>query len=191
VNINKRKYGQLPLPTLAAPKIKMPQPIVPTHVWEQVRDTAVVCGSIKRAAEQHSVSYVAARQRARREQWPVARRLNKAIELAKTAARKSTEAEQGRVTSVTSTSDALVNILAEDEHQTKLSLSRSARQLAAQGETASLDKANRVHDVAKTAALVHRWNDRGDPGILNVAILTGEIPVFGTSKSNYGLGIPN
>jgi hypothetical protein len=162
----------------------MPQPIVPIHQWEQVRDTAVACGSIKRAAEQHSVSYVAARQRARREQWPVGRRLNTAIELAKTAARKSTEAEQGRVTPVTSASDALVNILAEDERETKLSISRSARQLAAQGETASLDEARRVHDVAKTAALVHRWDAQQHPNILNVAILANQIEVPRVDDNN-------
>jgi molybdenum-dependent DNA-binding transcriptional regulator ModE len=155
----------------------MPQPIVPIHQWEQVRDTAVACGSIKRAAEQHGVSYVAARQRARREQWPVARRLSKAIEVAKGAARKSIEAQQGHVTSVTSAADALVDILAEDERETRLSLSRSARQLAAQGETASLDEAHRVHDVAKTAALVHRWDRQQHPNILNVAVLANQIEV--------------
>ena len=149
----------------------MPQQIAPSHQWEQVRDTAVACGSIKRAAEQHGVSYVATRQRARREQWPVATRLDIAIAKAKQAATRSIEAATGHVTRVTSASDALVNVLAEDERETKLSLSRSARQLAAQGETASLEKAHRVHDVAKTAVLVHRWNDREDPGILNVRIL--------------------
>ncbi len=118
----------------------MSQPILPTDQWERVRDTAVACGSIKRAAEQHSVSYVAARQRAKRERWPVATRLNTAIVKAKQAATRSIEAATGHVTRVTSASDALVNILAEDEHETKLSLSRSARQLAVQGETASLTR---------------------------------------------------
>ena len=61
---------------------------------EIVKDAAVACASIKRAAEQHSVSYVAARQPAKREQRLVARCLNKAIELAKTAARESIEVEQ-------------------------------------------------------------------------------------------------
>lgn len=155
----------------------MPQLIVPTHQWEQVRDTAVACGSIKRAAEQHSVSYVAARQRARREQWPVARRLSKAIEVAKGAARKSIEAEQGRVTSVTSASDALVNILAEDERETRLSLGRAARQMAQQTETARLTEAGKMHDVAKTAAIVHRWDQQQHPNILNVAVLANQIEV--------------
>ena len=156
----------------------MPRPILPTDQWEQVRDTAVACGSIKRAAEQHNVSYAAARQRAKREQWPVATRLNTALVKAKQAATRSVEAATGHVTSVTSASDALVNILAEDERETKLSLSRSARQLAAQGEIAPLDKAQRVHDVAKTAALVHRWEDRKDPGILNVRVLAGGKAAF-------------
>ena len=137
-----------------------------------MRDTAVACGSIKRAAEQHGVSYVAARQRAKREQWPVATRLNTAIVKATQAATRSVEAATGHVTRVTSASDALVNILAEDERETKLSLSRSARQLAAQGETASLDEAHRVHDVAKVAALVHQWDkEHPHPGILNVRVL--------------------
>ena len=156
----------------------MPRPILPTDQWEQVRDTAVACGSIKRAAEQHNVSYAAARQRARRERWPVASRLNTAIVKAKQAAAGSIEAATGHVTRVTSASDALVNIMAEHEQKTKLSLSKASMNMAQQAETAPLKAAGRVHEVAKTAALVHRWEDRKDPGILNVAVLAGGKAAF-------------
>jgi molybdenum-dependent DNA-binding transcriptional regulator ModE len=108
----------------------MPQPIATQEQWNQVRDTAVACGSIKEGARVHGVSYQAAKQRAKREAWPVARRLNKAIVQARTAASRSLEAATGSVTSVTSTPDALVSIMAEHEHKTKLSLSKASMNMA-------------------------------------------------------------
>ena len=44
--------------------------------------------------------------------------------------------------------------------------------MAQQAETAPLEAAGRMHDVAKTAAIVHRWdgNEQGNP-ILNVRVL--------------------
>ena len=72
---------------------------------------------------------------------------------------------------VTSTSDALVTLLAEDENKTRLSLSKASMNMAQQAETAPLRQAPDLHSVAKTAALVHRWEDRKDPGILNVKVL--------------------
>src|SRR5882724_6152636 len=104
----------------------MPQPIATQDQWNQVRDTAVACGSIKEAAGVHGVSYQAAKQRAKREAWPVARRLHKAIVQARAAASRSLEAATGRVTSVTSTPGALVSIMAEHEQKTKLSLSKAS-----------------------------------------------------------------
>ncbi len=68
--------------------------------------------------------------------------------------------------------------MAEHEQKTKLSLSKASMNMAQQAETAPLDKAHRVHDVYKTAAGVHRWDDRKDPGILNVAVLAGGKAAF-------------
>jgi molybdenum-dependent DNA-binding transcriptional regulator ModE len=149
----------------------MPQPIATQDQWNQVRDTAVACGSIKEAAAVHGVSYQAAKQRAKREAWPVARRLNRAIVQARLAASRSLEAATGRVTSVTSTPDALVSIMAEHEQKTKLSLSKASMNMAQQAETAPLEQAPDVHSVAKTAAIVHRWGNEQGNSILNVRVL--------------------
>ena len=156
----------------------MPRPIATQDQWNQVRDTAVACGSIKEAAAVHCLSYGAARERARREQWPVARRLNKAVTAAKAAASRAVTATTGRVTSVTSTSEALVNILSEQEHKTKLSLSKATMNMAQQAEEAPLEQAPNLHKVAQTAGIVHHWEGRKDPGILNVAVLAGGKAMF-------------
>src|SRR5260370_38294239 len=108
----------------------MPQPIATQDQWNQVRDTAVACGSIKEAAAVHGVSYQAAKQRAKREAWPVARRLNKAKVQARAAASRSLEAATGCVTSVTSTPNALVAILSERKDRTKLGLTKYAPEAA-------------------------------------------------------------
>jgi len=156
----------------------MPQPIATQDQWNQVRDTAVACGSIKEAAGVHGVSYQAAKQRAKREAWPVARRLHKAIVQARAAASRSLEAATGRVTSVTSTPGALVSIMAEHEQKTKLSLSKASMNMAQQAEEAPLEQAPNLHKVAQTAGLVHHWEGRKDPGILNVAVLAGGKAMF-------------
>ncbi len=53
--------------------------------------------------------------------------------------------------------DAMQSALADDERETRLSLSRSARNLASQGEAAELHQAGDVLQAGKLAALVHRW----------------------------------
>jgi hypothetical protein len=143
-----------------------------------VRDTAVACGSIKEAATVHGVSYGAAKERAHREQWPVARRLSKAVAAAKAAASQAVTVTTGRVTSVTSTPDALVSIMAEHEQKTKLSLSKATMNMAQQAEEAPLEQAPHLHKVAQTAGIVHYWEGRKDPGILNVAVLAGGKAAF-------------
>jgi hypothetical protein len=62
--------------------------------------------------------------------------------------------------------------MAEHEHKTKLSLSKASMKMAQEAETAPLEQAHDVHNVAKTAAIVHRWdgNQMGN-SILNVRVL--------------------
>lgn len=56
--------------------------------------------------------------------------------------------------------DILLEELAENEKETKLSLSRSAKRMAKDAEQATLKHAPYVNQVAKTAALVHGWSER-------------------------------
>lgn len=54
----------------------------------------------------------------------------------------------------------LENILADDSKETRTSLSKSARRLAKDAETAPLDQAGDVLQVGKLAALVHGWSSQ-------------------------------
>ncbi len=64
------------------------------------------------------------------------------------------------VTTVTQRpADAHSAILAEHERETRLSLARSARKLATEAESANLGQSGHVLNVAKTAAVVHKWGD--------------------------------
>lgn len=70
--------------------------------------------------------------------------------------------------------DALMNILSEDERETRISLSKSARKLAKQAEDAPLEQAADVLQAAKTAAIVHRWQDGANTAgsvIVNIALM--------------------
>lgn len=81
------------------------------------------------------------------------------------------------VAGVTKPADALSEILAEDERETRLSLSRAARKLSRDGETARLDQAGDVLQTGKLAALVHRWeaSDQAPRLTLNLYGVAGEM----------------
>jgi hypothetical protein len=74
--------------------------------------------------------------------------------------------------------DVLLTELREHDRQTKLSLARSASRMAKDAEQANLRDSGHVHEVAKTAAIVHRWNQPQDAGILNVKVLAGGKAAF-------------
>lgn len=64
--------------------------------------------------------------------------------------------------------------LAEDSRETKLSLSRSARRMAQQAESAKLEEAADVLQVGKLAALTHGWgqSDGNTQGaVINVNLI--------------------
>ena len=78
------------------------------------------------------------------------------------------------VQSVHSIPDRLVSEMADAEKQTRISLARSTQRLAKDAEYVKLRDSGHVYTVAKTAAIVHRW-DQKDQGtgnvVVNVAIL--------------------
>ncbi len=64
------------------------------------------------------------------------------------------------VTNVTTLpADAHLHELQAHERETRLSLARSARKLATEAESAELGQSSHVLNVAKTAAVVHKWGD--------------------------------
>lgn len=73
-------------------------------------------------------------------------------------------------TSPTKPADALREVLADDSRETRISLSRAARNLAAKAEGAELDQAGDVLQVAKTAAMVHSWEQAGGGTSINILI---------------------
>ncbi len=60
------------------------------------------------------------------------------------------------------------------EHETRSSLARSAARLAKKSERTTLGNSGHVHNVAKTAAIVHRWDAKSENSqnvVVNVALL--------------------
>ena len=54
--------------------------------------------------------------------------------------------------------------LADNERETRLSLSRYAKRAAQDSENATLRDAPLVHKAAQVAGIVHKWNDTGAQG---------------------------
>ncbi len=70
--------------------------------------------------------------------------------------------------------DNVQSELARLEHKTRTSLARSAANMAEKAETATLRASGQVHNVAKTAAIVHRWDSKSENSqnvVVNVALL--------------------
>lgn len=85
--------------------------------------------------------------------------------------------KEQRVTNVTNpvtvAADNIQNELAEAEHETRLSLARSAKHMAKRAEKAKLNESGDVHNVAKTASIVHKWDSKTNQNnvVVNVALL--------------------
>ncbi len=82
---------------------------------------------------------------------------------------------QETVRTVRTPADTLTEVLSEHERKTKLGLasyaSREAQRAASKGQ---LRDAGQIHNVAKTAAIVHRWDAKTENTqniVVNVALL--------------------
>jgi hypothetical protein len=153
----------------------MPAPS--TTDWPAVKATAIARNSIKEAAALHNVPYDAAKQRACREKWPVGRRLGKAVQEAKSLEQAQlVKVNPSAVTSVTSTADALVTALAEDNRETRMSLSSATRKAARslQGMPGGdiVNGARKLKDVVSSAGIIHGWNESGNDQGADMLILS-------------------
>ncbi len=124
---------------------------------EAVRILAIEHG-LKKAAELSGVPYTTVRQWSVRGQW-------KAVP----------SHSNGTVTNVTTgPADALQAELQGHERETRLSLARSSARMAKDAETVTLRDSKHVLNVAKTAAITHRWEgqDKQQTNVMvNVALL--------------------
>ena len=68
------------------------------------------------------------------------------------------------VTTVTKPSTIVLDELAENERETKLSLSRYARKAAKDSESATLRDSKQVKAAAEVAGIVHRWGNQDKQG---------------------------
>ena len=80
---------------------------------------------------------------------------------------------QETVTTVTRPSVAVLDELAENERETKLSLSRYTKRASKDAENAKLRDAPYVKQVAQTAGITFKWNDREQSNntVVNIALL--------------------
>ncbi len=72
------------------------------------------------------------------------------------------------------TVDNVAAEIAKLETETRTSLARSAAHMAKSSEKAGLRSSGQVHNVAKTAAIVHRWDAKSENTqnvVVNVALL--------------------
>ncbi len=134
----------------------MASPIHQKHVnREAVRILALEHG-LKRASELSGVNYETVRKWSQRQHWNSTVQHSKAI-----------------VPSVP-IGDNVASELQSCERETRLSLARSAKRLSSDAEHVSLRDSQHVHNVAKTAALVHGWEGKSQSQgnvMVNVALL--------------------
>lgn len=80
---------------------------------------------------------------------------------------------QDTVTTVTKPVQVLLDELADNERETRLSLSRYAKRAAQDSEKATIRDAPLVHKVAQTAGIVHKWNEKeqSSNAVVNIALL--------------------
>jgi len=75
------------------------------------------------------------------------------------------DAQTKRVTNVTKAiADRVSDELADNERETRLSLSRYAKRAAQDSENATLMDAPLVHKAAQVAGIVHKWGDNDKQG---------------------------
>ena len=69
--------------------------------------------------------------------------------------------------------DSLASELAEAETQSRISLARSVKRLAKDSEDVTLRDSGHVYTVAKTAAIVHKWDQKSPQAnvMVNIALL--------------------
>ncbi len=85
--------------------------------------------------------------------------------------------------------DVLLSELATLERETRLSLAKSAANMANQAQSAELKASSDVKNVAQTAAIVHRWDAKEQQTgnvVVNIALL-GVDPA--TVRSDMVLGV--
>jgi len=82
-------------------------------------------------------------------------------------------ASQSVPNGVKATVEKISDELADNERETRLSLARSARRMAKDAEQATLRNSGEVKNVAQTAAIVHRWDQRQTQAnvMVNIALL--------------------
>ena len=73
---------------------------------------------------------------------------------------KQINAKATLVSTVSKAGDILIDELADNERETRLSLSRYARRAAKDAEQASLKDAPYVKSAAQVAAITHKWGDQ-------------------------------
>jgi hypothetical protein len=114
-----------------------------TAIREQVRMLALEIGE-KAAADKLGIQYDRVRQWSHRYGW-----------------KRPTKSVQQAVTVVTQPpSLVLADELADNERETRLSLSRYARRVAKDSESATMREAPYVKAVAQVAGITHKWGDQ-------------------------------
>lgn len=163
----------------------MPAPN-PVAYWPDVKATAIATGSMDQAAKLHGIAPATVRQRARREGWPVGRRVHDQAQQARAAAdAQIVRASAGTVTHVTSASDAALAANADNSRRGRSALLRygaaAAEHAASLDGDAQLAAAPSVASVAKVLATAGDWGQQQAQAV-RVSIFGGQTVVSVASQ---------
>lgn len=154
---------------------------MPPINWGELKAAAIALSSVTDAARRASVTLPESEQqrfiervkkRAYRQRW-----LDNAKALKLTAATNA----KPMSTAVLSGSDALATALADDNRETKLSLSKGVRRAAKYIETLPdpllLTGADKVRQIVSSASTIHGWEEKQQQGVglVNVTLIRVEL----------------
>lgn len=127
--------------------------------WQTVKTTAIALGSLKRACEEHGVSYGAAKVQAHRDNWPIGRRVHEIAKAAQAAAHEQLAKSSNRnVTGVTSTAAVLISIGDRTRAALADTVLRGAEASKLLDGDDVLASARNIKELAATGALLHGWS---------------------------------
>lgn len=127
--------------------------------WTAIAVMAAGGTPLAQISRQTGIALGTLKARSAREGWKRAGQAAQAQEV-------SNAVQANRISPVaTDVVQVMANTLAEDGKATRASLSRAARRMAEQAETADLEQAGDALQVGKLAALAHDWGNKGTPAV--------------------------
>lgn len=141
---------------------------LPNSTWAEIRTAHASGIGLREIARNMGIPAGTVLARSKREGWTQQIAAAKLMEHPKLARELARPDAIGAITPM----QAIAAMLADDERETRLSLSRGIRRNAVEAESAGLDSADKLLSTTKAAGLVHRWG-AGDGAQVRIDIYSG------------------